>query len=66
MAVSVAKGNQGVCTTDAVRISVAKTHGTYATISAVASTTKNLRLAYPTAGSTGVYDTCNVVTAQLS
>ena len=66
MAASVAKGNAGVCTTDAVRISVAKTHGTYATISAVASTTKNLRLAYPTAGSTGVYDTCNVVTAQLS
>ena len=46
--------------------SVAKSHGSYATISAVASTTKNLRLAYPTAGSTGVYDTCNVVTAQLS
>ena len=66
MAVPVAKGNQGVCTTDAVRISVAKTHGVYATISAVASTTKNLRLAYPTAGNAGVFDTCNVVTAQLS
>ena len=62
MAAPVAKGNNGVCTTDAVRISVAKTSDA-GTTSAVASTTKNLRLAYPTMGS---QDTCNVVTAQLS
>lgn len=41
----------GVCTTDAVRISVAKTQKSYGgspvADSAVASVTKNLRIAYP-------------------
>ena len=49
MAASVAKGNNGVCTTDAVRISVAKTrkgYGNAVADSAVASTTKGLRTAY--------------------
>ena len=53
MAVSVAKGNAGVCTTDANRISVSKTwkaaSGPTAgqADSAVKSVTKDLRLAYP-------------------
>ena len=47
MADSVAKGNNGVCTTNAERISVSKTSGA-ATDSAVKSVTKNLRL--PNAG----------------
>ena len=53
MAVSVAKGNNGVCTTDAERISVSKSWTATAAgstanqaDSAVKSTTKNLRLAY--------------------
>ncbi len=45
MAVSVAKGNTSVCTTNAERISVSKTSGG-ATDSAVKSVTKNLRLPY--------------------
>jgi len=47
MAVS---NGKGVCTTAAVRLSVAKTqkgYGSAVTASTVASTTKNLRLAYP-------------------
>jgi len=46
MAVSVAKGNNGVCTTNAERISVSKTSGS-STDSAVKSVTQDLRLAYP-------------------
>jgi len=49
MAASVAKGDNGVCITDAVRISVAKTrkgYGGAVADSAVASTTKGLRTAY--------------------
>jgi hypothetical protein len=43
-----AANSQGVCTTDAERISVAKTKtGSSGTDSAVKSVTKNLRLAYP-------------------
>ena len=45
-----ASNAQGVCTTDAVRKSVAKTrkgYGSAVADSAVASTTKGLRLAYP-------------------
>ena len=45
MAVSVAKGNTSVCTTNAERSSVSKTSGA-ATDSAVKSITKNLRLTY--------------------
>lgn len=47
MAVS---NNQGICTTDAERISVAKTqkgYGSAVADSAVKSVTKGLRLAYP-------------------
>ena len=50
MAASVAAGNNGVCTTDAVRTSVSKTrsgYGSAVAASTVTSTTKNLRLAYP-------------------
>jgi hypothetical protein len=54
MAVSVAKGNAGVCTTDANRISVSKSWTATAAgstaaqaDSAVKSVTKDLRLAYP-------------------
>jgi hypothetical protein len=50
MAASVAAGNNGACTTDAVRISVAKTrkgYGNAVADSIVASTTKGLRTAYP-------------------
>lgn len=54
MAISAAKGNGGVCTTDATRISVSKTMTAPAgqstanqDDSTVKSITKNLRLAYP-------------------
>lgn len=49
MAVSVAKGDGAVCTTDAQRISVAKTrrgYGSAVADSAVKSVTKGLRLPY--------------------
>ena len=72
MAVPVAKGNHGVCTTDAERLSVSKTYKAAIgsstasqSASAVKSITKNLRLAYSTAGNSGTYDTCFVVAAQL-
>ncbi len=51
MAVAVAKGNNGVCTTDATRESVSRTNGDgtdIRTSNIVLSTTKNLRLAYAT------------------
>ena len=49
MAVSVAKGNAGVCTTNAVRSSVCRSEGGATGIrpSPVTSTTQNLRIAYP-------------------
>lgn len=51
MAVSVAKGDNGVCTTDAQRKSVAKTQRSFGNgaiaDSAVYSVTKGLRTAYP-------------------
>ncbi len=49
MAVSVAKGNAGVCTTDATRESVSRTDGGGTDIrssNAIVSVTKNLRIAY--------------------
>ena len=46
MATSTPKGNNGVCLTDAERISVSKTSGS-ATDSAVKSITEDLRTAYP-------------------
>lgn len=45
-----AANSEGVCTTDAKRISVAKTrhgYGSAVSDSAVTSVTKNLRIAYP-------------------
>ena len=51
MAVAVAKGNNGVCTTDATRESVSRTNGDgtdIRTSNIVSSVTKNLRLAYAT------------------
>ena len=51
MAVAVAKGNAGVCTTDATRESVSRTDGGGTDIrssNAVLSTTKNLRVAFAT------------------
>ena len=50
MAVSVAKGNNGVCTTDATRESVSRTDGGGTDIrssNAIVSVTKDLRIAYP-------------------
>ena len=49
MAVSVAKGNAGVCTTDATRESVSRTDGGGTDIrssNAIVSVTMNLRIAY--------------------
>ena len=46
MATSTPKGNNGVCLTDAERISVSKTSGGAAD-SAVKSITEDLRTAYP-------------------
>ena len=51
MATAVAKGNDGVCTTDANRESVSRTDGGGTDIrssNAVVSITKNLRVAYAT------------------
>ena len=51
MATAVAKGNAGVCTTDATRESVSRTDGGGTDIrssNAVLSTTKNLRVDYAT------------------
>ena len=51
MAVSVAKGNAGVCTTDATRESVSRTDGGGTDIrssNAIVSVTKNLRVPYAT------------------
>tara|TARA_R100000664_G_scaffold23729_1_gene33354 strand:- start:5160 stop:5366 length:207 start_codon:yes stop_codon:yes gene_type:complete len=67
MAVPVAKGSWGVCTTDAQRLSVARTSDA-GTVSGVYSITKNLRLAYSTVGASGggkINDTCFVVAAQV-
>ena len=50
MAASVPGGDQGVCTTDAVRSSVCRSDGGATgirTTGVVKSVTKNLRLAYP-------------------
>ena len=66
MAIVVSKGNNGVCTTDAERISVSKTWTATAAgstaaqaDSAVKSVTKNLRLAYG-ASPGGTYPECNI------
>ena len=63
MAVPTAVGEYGSCQGTETRVSVSDTAGTVVPAggsSAVASTTKNLRLAYSTVGSAGVVDTCAV------
>ena len=65
MAVPTAVAGAGICKGTQTRISPSDTSGS-GTPSAVASTTKNLRLAYSTVGSTGVLDTCAVVTGQYN
>ena len=65
MAVPTAVGEYGSCQGTETRISPSDTSGSKAA-SAVASTTKNLRLAYATVGSSGVTDTCAVVAGQYT
>ena len=65
MAVPTAVAGAGICKGTQTRISPSDTSGS-GTPSAVASTTKNLRLAYATVGSSGTVDTCAVVTAQYN
>ena len=66
MAVPTAVGEYGVCGAGTEsRYSPSMTSGT-ATPSSVRSTTKNLRLAYATVGSSGTYDTCAVAGGQYS
>ena len=65
MAAPSAVGDNGVCGAGTeTRISPSDTSGS-GSASAVASTTKNLRLAYATVGSGGTLDTCAVVAAQI-
>ena len=65
MAVPTAVGEYGSCQGTETRISPSDTSGSGAA-SGVASTTKNLRLAYATVGSGGVLDTCEVVAGQYT
>ena len=65
MAVPTAVGEYGSCQGTETRISPSVTSGS-GCASGVASTTKNLRLAYPTVGSSGVTDTCAVVAGQYT
>ena len=62
MAVPTPIGGAGICQGTETRISPSDTGNNG--VSAVYFTTKNLRLAYGTAGSSGTYDTCAVVAAQ--
>ena len=65
MAVPTAVGEYGSCQGTETRISPSDTSGA-GSASAVASTTKNLRLAYNTVGGSGVLDTCAVVGGQYT
>lgn len=65
MAVPTAVAGAGICKGTQTRLSPSDTSGS-GTPSAVASTTKNLRLAYSSVGGSGVLDTCAVVTAQYN
>ena len=66
MAVPTAVGEYGSCGAGTeTRISPSDTSGS-GNASAVASTTKNLRLAYATVRSSGVTDTCATVAAQYT
>ena len=65
MAAPTAVGEYGSCQGTETRLSPSDT-GKTGSASAVASTTKNLRLAYATVGSSGVVDTCAVVAGQYT
>ena len=65
MANPTAVGEYGSCQGTETRLSPSDTSGS-GSASAVASTTKNLRLAYSTVGSSGVTDTCAVVAGQYT
>ena len=65
MAAPTAVGEYGSCQGTETRLSPSDTSGG-GSASAVASTTKNLRLAYATVGSSGVTDTCATVAAQYT
>jgi len=65
MAVPTAVGEYGSCPGTGTRVSPSDTSGS-GNASAVASTTKNLRLAYNTVGGSGVNDTCAVVGGQYT
>ena len=65
MAAPTAVGEYGSCQGTETRLSPSDTSGG-GSASAVASTTKNLRLAYATVGSSGTTDTCAVVAGQYT
>ena len=65
MAAPTAVGEYGSCQGTETRISPSDTSGS-GSASGVASTTKNLRLAYATVGSSGSTDTCAVVAGQYT
>ena len=65
MAAPTAVGEYGSCQGTETRLSPSDTSGS-GSASAVASTTKNLRLAYSTVGGSGVLDTCAVVAGQYT
>jgi len=65
MAAPTAVGEYGSCQGTETRISPSDTSGS-GNASAVASTTKNLRLAYSTVGGSGTTDTCAVVAGQYT
>ncbi len=65
MAAPTAVGEYGSCQGTETRLSPSDTSGS-GSASAVASTTKNLRLAYSTVGSSGTTDTCAVVAGQYT
>ena len=65
MAAPTAVGEYGSCQGTETRLSPSATSGS-GNASAVASTTKDLRLAYATVGSSGVTDTCATVAAQYT
>ena len=65
MAAPTAVGEYGSCQGTETRLSPSDTSGS-GSASAVASTTKNLSLAYATVGSSGVTDTCATVAGQYT
>ena len=65
MAAPTAVGEYGSCQGTETRLSPSDTSGG-GSASAVASTTKDLRLAYATVGSSGVTDTCAGVAGQYT